>query len=157
VRFTASLRVVFVGALALPTAGCVEILEGNIRAVETLADGDSTVRDKGIATAVVAGTLTVAVGLGVAAAVAATTDWTPDDPPPSDYMSTELGWNVETKGDEVTWMRCTSRIFCTEERVTVDAKDVVSKARVGRTVPVAMGGGTLPEVDLFQLEIHRHR
>lgn len=151
------LRLALLLAFALPTVGCAEIIEANIQALETFADEDASSRDKGYATAVVAGTLTVAVGLGVAATIAATTDWVPDDPPPSDYVSSELGWNVETKGDDVTWLRCTSRIFCTEERVTVPASDVVSKVKVGRATPMAMGGAQLPEVDLFQLEVHRTR
>ena len=35
------------------------------------------------------------------------------------------------EGDEVTWRRCTSRIFCTEERVTVPHEDLLS-TRAGR-------------------------
>ena len=99
------------------------ILEANIKAVETLTTDDTTSRDKGFATAVVAGTLAAVTALGIAVAVTATTDWTPDNPPPKDYVASQLGWGVERDGDEVTWRRCTSRIFCTEERVTMPAAD----------------------------------
>lgn len=143
-------------ALSITSSGCV-IIEANIRAVDVLARDDSTSAQKGIATAVVGATAAVLTGLAVAATVTATTDWTIDEPPPSDYVSSEYGWKLARVGDEVSWMRCTSRIFCTEERATVDAADLLEMVPAGRVIPVAMGGRALEEVELLALKVRRRR
>lgn len=151
------LRVALFVVLAVSASGCIEIAEANVKALGILADSDAPDRDKGYATAVVGGTLAAVAALGVAATIAATTDWSPDDPPPKDYVAAELGWNLEKSATKASWSRCTSRIFCTEERVTVPLADLLDDRAVGRVVPIAMGGSSLPEVDLLELKVHRHR
>lgn len=150
------LRLALVPLLAVSLAGC-QIVEANVRAVEVLANDDATQDQKTFATVVVAGTLTALTALAVAGTVVMTTGWSPDDPPPKDYVATELGWEVHEDGDDVTWRRCTSRIFCTEEVGSAPKAEVLSQTRSGRVVPVAMGGKTLDEVDLVELKILRHR
>lgn len=156
-RSRVALLVLLATSAASGGTGCIEIAEANIRALETLGSDEATSRDKGYATAVVGGTLAAGIALGVAATIAATTDWAPDDPPPTDYVSAELGWKLEKSATEATWLRCTSRIFCTEERVTVPIADVLDDRPIGRVVPIAMGGRSLSEVDLLELKVHHHR
>jgi len=150
------LRLTLTVALATSLAGC-GIIEANVAAIETLADEDSTKADKGFATAVVGGTIAAIGALAVAGTISVTTGWSPDDPPPKEYVADELGWNLEMKGDEATWLRCTSRIFCTEERITVPREDLLTHGAVGRVVPIAMGGRTLGEVELIALKVRRLR
>lgn len=150
------LRLAVVVVLATSLAGC-QIIEANVAAIETLADDDSTKADKGFATAVVGGTLAAIGALAVVGTISMTTGGSPDEPPPKEVVADELGWNLETKGDDATWLRCTSRIFCTEERVTVPRHDLLTHGSVGRVVPIAMGGRTLGEVDLIAFKVRRLR
>jgi hypothetical protein len=153
---TRALPLVLVAVTAL--TGCGEVIEANIKAVETLGRDNATEAERTGAGLVIGGTVVVLTGLAVAGTVAAATVGSPADPPPEVVIVDELGWGfVRDEGGKASWRRCTSRLMCTHEVVSADGSDVLDVSPAGRGRPMALGGAVGDEVDLFAVRYRRSR
>jgi hypothetical protein len=155
-----------VGSRALPLilcaatalTGCGEVIEANVRAVETLGRDRATDAERTGAGLVIGGTVVVLTGLAVAGTVAAATVGSPAEPPPEVEVVDELGWGfTRDEAGQATWRRCTSRLMCTHELVRADGGDVLDVSPAGRGRPVALGGAVGDEVDLVAIRYRRAR
>lgn len=151
-----ALPLVLVAVTAL--TGCGEVLEANIKAIDTLARDHATDAEKTGAGMVIGGTVIVLTGLAVAGTVAAATVGSRAEPPPEIVVVDELGWGFTRDGSgKASWHRCTSRLMCTHEVVTADGSDVLDVSPAGRGRPVELGGAVGDEVDLVAVRYRRAR
>lgn len=144
-------------ASAVASAGCVQMIEANVDALETLSRDSATDAETGVAIAVIGGTTAFLTGLGVAVSVATLKLGGSDAPPPEVVVEDELGWGFQRVGDEARWFRCTSRLLCTHQPVVEPAEAVLHVAPAGRGQPMTMDGSIGGEVDLVALRVRRRR
>ncbi len=153
----APLGVLWALACATALTGCGQIVEANVKAVETLGRDGATEGEKAGAGIVVGGTLAVLTGLAIVGTVGAATVGGGPDVPPQVVIVDELGWGFTRAEGRATWYRCTSRLLCTHQQVSEDSADVIDIAPAGRGRPVAMGGVVGDEVDLVAVRVRRRR
>lgn len=145
-------RHVLAALLALQLAGCASLQTQPPRQSD---DPHAAITAFAVGTSLIVGVVVVVL------VVKTNSGSSPDPTPPRTSPALErdeitmLGWNVVQRDRQTTWRRCTSRTFCTEERVTIDAADLLESEKVGRVVPVAMDGHPIGEVDLYVLRVRR--
>jgi hypothetical protein len=138
--------------LALQLAGCTPL---QARPARQADDPSAEIAAFAVGASALVGAIVVIAVIKSNSSTSASSPKPSPLPPPASESDevTMLGWSFEQRDGQATWRRCASRTFCTDERVAVDAADLVEATKSGRVVPIAMGGDTLGEVDLYVLRL----